>query len=53
MAIIKVPTTVDQLLATATQSAANITKHRDAMAQVAAQAAMSVQAQAPGGGETK
>jgi hypothetical protein len=38
MATQPVPTTISELLATATQRAANTNLHREAMAQVAAQA---------------
>lgn len=48
-----VPTTIPELLAAATQTTSNIAKHREAMAQVAAQAKANAQAQAKQGGETK
>lgn len=37
MAVQPVPTTINELLAAATQAAANTNKHREAMAQVAAE----------------
>jgi uncharacterized coiled-coil protein SlyX len=48
-----VPTTIAELLQTVTQSTANITKHRQAMAKVAAQAKAAQPQPQPTGGEAK
>jgi hypothetical protein len=53
VAAVKVPVTVAELLATTTQSTANIAKHRAVMAEVAAQAANAVPQPVPAGGESK
>jgi hypothetical protein len=53
MPVEKVPTTIAELLATATQHAANTNKHREAMAQVAAQAKAKVPALPAAEGVTK
>jgi hypothetical protein len=51
MAAQNVPTTVAELLATTTQAAANIARHRAVMAEVAAQAANVIPQPQPAGGE--
>lgn len=53
MASVKVPVTIAELLTAVGQSTANIAKHRQAMAQVAAQAKVPVPPQPTAGGESK
>lgn len=48
-----VPTTIGELLATVRQGTANIVKHRNAMAEVAAQAKAKAPSQPETGGERK
>jgi hypothetical protein len=48
-----VPTTISELFQTVRQGAANIARHREAMAQVAALAKAKQPAQPQAGGETK